>query len=297
MTASRSAADWKNESGRRFRTRLAQEEEAVAAFIRSPDFGGASVTIPHKLAIMKYLDQVSDEAKAIGAVNTIIPVRNAQGAVTQLIGDNTDWIAIETLARRSLRTVHLADANLTGLVIGAGGSARAALFALYRLGVQRILLFNRTLVNAEKLAKEVPIEWNVQVLSSLDQIATLAAELAPTVVVSNIPAEGTTLDPADKGLIHLPAAILRNPAGGVVIDMSYKPYMTSLLQLVQQVNTAAQLAAGTNTRNPSASKLWTACPGVTILLEQGCHQFKRWTGREAPRAQIEQAAWDVYLQR
>lgn len=275
----------------------AEVDEAAAAFIRSPDFGGASVTIPHKLAIMKYLDQVSDEAKAIGAVNTIIPMRNAQGAVTQLIGDNTDWIAIETLARRSLRTVHLADANLTGLVIGAGGSARAALFALYRLGVQRILLFNRTLVNAEKLAKEVPIEWNVQVLSSLDQIATLAAELAPSVVVSNIPAEGTTLDPADKGSIHLPAAILRNPAGGVVIDMSYKPYMTSLLQLVQQVNTAAQLAAGTNTRNPSASKLWTACPGVTILLEQGCHQFKRWTGREAPRAQIEQAAWDVYLQR
>lgn len=272
-------------------------DEAVASFIRAPDFGGASVTIPHKLAIMRHLDQVSDEAKAIGAVNTVIPIRNAEGNVTALVGDNTDWIAIETLARRSLRTVHLADPNLTGLVIGAGGSARAALFALYRLGVKRILLFNRTLANAEALAKEVPIEWNVHVLSSLEEIAQLPAEQSPSVVVSNIPAEVTTLDATAAGLIHLPAVILRNPAGGVVIDMSYKPYMTSLLQLTQHVNTATELAIGTNTTTAINRKLWSAVPGITILLEQGCHQFQRWTGREAPRAQIEEAAWGTYLQR
>ncbi|KAJ1022652.1 hypothetical protein NDA18_004994 [Ustilago nuda] len=265
----------------------AEVDDAIAAYVRSGDFGGASVTIPHKLAIIKYLDQVSDEAKAIGAVNTVIPVRDAEGKVTALLGDNTDWIAIETLARRSLRTVHLADPNLTGLVIGAGGSARAALFALYRLGVKKILLFNRTLANAENLAKQVPVEWNVQLLTSLDEIGSLPAELAPSVVVSNIPAEGATLDPNAQGLIHLPVGILKNPAGGVVIDMSYRPYSTSLLQLAQQINTA--VAAG--------KKLWSAIPGITILLEQGCHQFLRWSGREAPREEIERAAWEVYLQR
>ncbi|SPC68012.1 probable ARO1 - Pentafunctional AROM polypeptide [Ustilago sp. UG-2017b] len=265
----------------------AEVDDAIAAYVRSGDFGGASVTIPHKLAIIKYLDQVSDEAKAIGAVNTVIPIRDAEGKVTALLGDNTDWIAIETLARRSLRTVHLSDLNLTGLVIGAGGSARAALFALYRLGVKKILLFNRTLANAENLAKQVPVEWNVQVLTSLDEIGSFPAELAPSVVVSNIPAEGATLDPNAQGLIHLPVGILKNPTGGVVIDMSYRPYSTSLLQLAQQVNTA--VAAG--------KKLWSAIPGITILLEQGCHQFLRWSGREAPREEIERAAWEVYLQR
>ncbi|SNX86070.1 probable ARO1 - Pentafunctional AROM polypeptide [Melanopsichium pennsylvanicum] len=275
----------------------AEVDEAVETFIKSPEFGGASVTIPHKLAIMKHLDQVSDEAKAIGAVNTVIPIRNAQGNVTSLVGDNTDWIAIESLARRSLRTVHLADPNLTGLVIGAGGSARAALFALYRLGVKRILLFNRTLANAEALAKEVPIEWNVVVISSLDEIAVLPVEATPSVVVSNIPAEGTTLDASAHELIHLPKAILSNPTGGVVIDMSYKPYSTSLMQLAQQVNTTAELAIGTNITKAPKRKLWSAVPGITILLEQGCHQFQRWTGREAPRAVIEEAAWEVYLQR
>lgn len=265
----------------------AEVDDAIAAYVRSGDFGGASVTIPHKLAIIKYLDQVSDEAKAIGAVNTVIPIRDAEGKVTALLGDNTDWIAIETLARRSLRTVHLSDPNLTGLVIGAGGSARAALFALYRLGVKKILLFNRTLANAENLAKQVPVEWNVQVLTSLDEIGSFPAELAPSVVVSNIPAEGATLDPNAQGLIHLPVGILKNPTGGVVIDMSYRPYSTSLLQLAQQVNTA--VAAG--------KKLWSAIPGITILLEQGCHQFLRWSGREAPREEIERAAWEVYLQR
>ncbi|SOV02410.1 Pentafunctional AROM polypeptide [Ustilago sp. UG-2017a] len=265
----------------------AEVDDAIAAYVRSGDFGGASVTIPHKLAIIKYLDQVSDEAKAIGAVNTVIPIRDAEGKVTALLGDNTDWIAIETLARRSLRTVHLSDPNLTGLVIGAGGSARAALFALYRLGVKKILLFNRTLANAENLAKQVPVEWNVQVLTSLDEIGSFPAELAPSVVVSNIPAEGATLDPNAQGLIHLPVGILKNPTGGVVIDMSYRPYSTSLFQLAQQVNTA--VAAG--------KKLWSAIPGITILLEQGCHQFLRWSGREAPREEIERAAWEVYLQR
>lgn len=262
----------------------AEVDDAIAAYVRAEDFGGASVTIPHKLAIMKFLDQVSDEAKAIGAVNTVIPVRDVEGKV-KLVGDNTDWIAIETLARRSLSTVHLVNPNLTGLVIGAGGSARAALFALYRLGVKKILLFNRTLSNAQTLAKQVPIEWNVQVLHSLDQISSLPTEQAPSVVVSNIPAEGATLDPNALGLIHLPTSILKNPAGGVVIDMSYKPYSTSLLQLAQGVNQVM------------GRKAWAAIPGITILLEQGCHQFKKWTGREAPREEIEGAAWGVYLQR
>jgi pentafunctional AROM polypeptide len=79
--------------------------------------------------------------------------------------------------------------------------------------------------------------------------------------------------------------------------MSYKPYSTSLLQLAQQVNTQTELAIGTNTTKAPSRKLWSTCPGITILLEQGCHQFKRWTGREAPRAQIEHAAWEEYLQR
>ncbi|KAJ1022561.1 hypothetical protein NDA16_003550 [Ustilago loliicola] len=263
----------------------AEVDEAIAAYVRSSEFGGASVTIPHKLAIMKHLDQVSDEAKAIGAVNTVIPLRDAEGKVKALVGDNTDWIAIETLARSSLSTVHLADPNLTGLVIGAGGSARAALFALYRLGVKKILLFNRTLANAQNLAKQVPVEWNVQVLTSLDEVASLPAQQSPSVVVSNIPAEGATLDPNAQRLIHLSAGILKNAAGGVVIDMSYKPYSTSLLVLAQQVNASV------------GRKVWSAIPGITILLEQGCHQFQRWTGREAPREEIERAAWEVYLQR
>lgn len=82
-----------------------------------------------------------------------------------------------------------------------------------------------------------------------------------------------------------------------MIDMSYKPHYTSLLQLAQQVNTNHELAIGTNATKAPTRKLWAAVPGITILLEQGCHQFHRWTGRETPRAQIEAAAWDVYLQR
>ena len=65
----------------------------------------------------------------------------------------------------------------------------------------------------------------------------------------------------------------------MVIDMSYKPHRTPLLELAAQVG---------------ADK-WTAIPGLAILLEQGCHQFQRWTGRQAPRAAIEAACWKEYL--
>ncbi|KAG0251371.1 hypothetical protein BGZ95_006905, partial [Linnemannia exigua] len=64
-------------------------DESVVAKMRASDFGGASVTIPHKIDIMSKLDEITDEAKAIGAVNTVVPVQGPhQGTI--LVGDNTD---------------------------------------------------------------------------------------------------------------------------------------------------------------------------------------------------------------
>ncbi|KAN0059969.1 hypothetical protein ACQY0O_007942 [Thecaphora frezii] len=259
----------------------------VEAFIRSPDFGGASVTIPHKVGIFKFLDEVSEDAKAIGAVNTIIPIRDAHGEVKALRGDNTDWIAIRTLAARSLSPPQLALPTLTALVIGAGGSARAALFAMHKLGAKTILLFNRTAANAEKLQAEVPREWNVQVVDQLD-----ALPQPPSIVVSNVPAEGTALEASGGAGIVLPSNLLANEQGGVAIDMSYKPHHTPLLELAKRANAARVAEHGVIQAKRTA---WIAIPGLAILLEQGCHQFERWTGRRAPRAEMEQASWKEYL--
>ncbi|KAK0565794.1 hypothetical protein OC844_001056 [Tilletia horrida] len=265
-----------------------QEVDAnVEAFIRAPDFGGLSVTIPHKLAIIDKLDSVSEDAKAIGAVNTVIPRPGTEpGSAVRLEGDNTDWLAIKSLCERHLSPLQLEAPDFCALVIGAGGSARAALYAMHKLGARSVLLYNRTLANAQKLAAEVPAAWGVKVV---EELGKLDGGVQPSAIVSNVPAEGTAVEgsaEAEAAGVVLPLSILANPRGGVVVDMSYKPALTPLLQLTQQANQSAS-AAG--------KKPWTGIPGLSILIEQGCEQFAMWTGHQAPRKAVEEACWRQYL--
>ena len=243
----------------------------VAAFLRAPDFGGASVTIPHKLAVMSLLDEVSPEALVIGAVHTVVPLRDERGNGLALRGENTDWRAIETLARTNL--AHTTGAPLTALVIGAGGSARAALYAVHRLGATRILLANRTHEKAVALAADVPAEWRVEAVPLAD-----APAHEPRVIVSNVPASGTALEGGCGDLV-LPSTLL-GPAGGVAIDMAYKPEVTPLLELAEHAR--------------AAGRAWTGVPGLAILLEQAYHQFRLWTGAPPPSAQIAPRVWSAY---
>ncbi len=98
-------------------------DDKVQEALRRPDFGGASVTIPHKLSIMSVLNELSPAAKLIGAVNTVIPVRGSDG-VTILRGGNTDWVGIRNCIQYKLAGKRLS--NETGLIVGAGGTSRAA---------------------------------------------------------------------------------------------------------------------------------------------------------------------------
>ncbi|WFD30654.1 hypothetical protein MSPP1_001675 [Malassezia sp. CBS 17886] len=254
----------------------AHVDRAVEELVHAADFGGASVTIPHKRAIMPLLDSISHAAAAIGAVNTIVP-RHVRGG-TLLHGENTDWCAIEQLARAYLPDALAApDAAYTALVIGAGGSARAALYAMHRLGAARILLFNRTHASAVALADAVPAEWHVEVVASLDD----AASQAPAVLVSNVPAAGVALVAGPDADIVLPPALLQHSAGGIVIDMAYKPAHTALLELVAQ-------------QNKKGGAQWHGVRGLDILLAQAFLQFRLWTGLRAPEEVITLRAWEGY---
>src|SRR5215469_6755884 len=105
--------------------------------IRTMNIWGISCTIPHKRAVMPYLDEIDEVAKKIGAVNTIVNHDN------KLIGYNTDWLGILNPLGKftTLKEKHVA-------IIGAGGAARAAAYAVTSKGA-KLSLFNRTLTNAE----------------------------------------------------------------------------------------------------------------------------------------------------
>ncbi len=248
-----------------------QVDDSIEAVMRLPNFGGASVTIPHKLSIMSHLNDVSEDARIIGAVNTVIPVEGPAGRT--LYGDNSDWRAILLLARSGLPNKFVIDEATTGLVIGAGGTCRAAIYALHKLGLSTIYLYNRTSANAETVKGAFPSIYNIICVDGLQSFPGQP----PTVIVSTVPGSSLNMESKGEGLLITPE-LLSSPYGGVAIDMAYRPNITALLQLVKE----------------HEGKPWTAVSGVEILLEQAFVQFERWTGKRAPKGGMQKAAWAKY---
>jgi len=175
--------------------------------LRSLGFIGVSVTVPFKVAIMDYLDQIDPVARKIGAVNTLLFERTA--GATRCIGYNTDWLG----ANRALAEA-MDPAGRTVLIIGAGGAARAVGFGLLEAGA-RVLVTNRTETKGRELAAQlgsrfVPAAELVQVRAD-GLINTTSVGMAPQ-------ADAMPIDPA----------LL--PRFSVVMDIVYAPLTTRLLR-------------------------------------------------------------------
>lgn len=166
-------------------------------------FGGLNVTIPHKRAVLPLLDSLDDDARRIGAVNTIIPMNGG------LLGANTDWVG----AVRSLEeVVPLAGRRVT--VLGAGGSARAVLYGLARSGAEPLVI-SRDDRKAAALADAMGVQH-----ASLAELDRAAGDvLVNTTPVGMAPHEDDS--PAPDAAIA---------AHEVVFDLVFHPERTTLLR-------------------------------------------------------------------
>lgn len=248
--------------------------EEIKATLVSADFGGASVTLPFKLDIIPFLDKLSPAAEAIGAVNTIIPVATEDGSGETnriLYGDNTDWIGIRECIQTRLPASNRVPA---ALVIGAGGTARAAVYAMHSLGAKRIYLFNRTRSRAEELAGAFP-DLTIDIIDELGRWPEGGS--SPSVVVSTLPPSATTLDKGEEHAMYLPTSLFDPDHQGVVLDAAYKPAETPLLALAR-----------------TSAKGWSTAQGLDMLLEQGYEQFELWTGRRCPKGVVAKKVWEYY---
>jgi shikimate 5-dehydrogenase/shikimate kinase/3-dehydroquinate dehydratase len=209
---------------------------------QDPAFGGSAINQPFRIQILPHLATLSSHARAIGAVNTIVPLRavpdqtpqflvnqaaerKCSGPTMGLYGDNTDWIGIMTSIRRNSSPRNAVQpSRTTGLVIGAGGMARSAIYALIRLGCRKIFIYNRTITNAEAVASHfnawaAPLSNHgpvVDVLRSRDE-AWPTGMRQPTLVVCCLPAHSVDNNPVPN--FEMPGQWLRSPSGGVVMEV------------------------------------------------------------------------------
>lgn len=228
------------------------------AKLRGDGYLGANVTVPHKRAVMAHLDEIDPAAREIGAVNTIV---NRAGS---LFGTNTDAYGfIESLRAESGFDPRGADAAL----IGAGGAARAAAFALAKAGVRTLTIANRSPDKADALASEIAALGVSARGMGLDA-PDFPAICADAALIVNSSSVGMSGGPAE-GASPVPLGAI--PRGCAVYDMVYNPLITSLL---------AQAAdAGAKTVG-----------GLPMLVHQGAAAWSLWTGQDAPVEIMFQAA-------
>ena len=216
--------------------------------LRAPGTLGINVTVPHKEAIIPFLDEVDDWASTAGAVNTIV---NRGGRLT---GHNTDGIGFLRALREG------ADFEPRGrdvLVLGAGGSARGVVYALARAGVAQMFIANRTLERAQRLAA-LSIDSGAAAESlELSQAGEAAREVA---LIVNCTSMGMVHGPDETGTPLSAASI---PSSVLVNDLVYNPLETPLLR------EAARAGAST-------------LGGIQMLVYQGAASFEMWTRQDAP---------------
>jgi shikimate dehydrogenase len=220
------------------------ESENLESVIRSmPKMGfvGANVTIPHKVDVMQFADQISDRAILVGAANTLIFKDDGK-----IYADNTDGYGFMANLRQGAPDWD--PKSGPAMVLGAGGACRAIIVALADAGVTEIFLTNRTRAKADALRAEFGariqvVDW-VQAGNVVEDAATLI----------NTTSLGMTGQPE----LRVPLDGLRPDT--LVTDIVYSPLQTPLLAQAQ--------AAGCRTID-----------GLGMLLHQGVPGFERWFGK------------------
>ena len=213
---------------------------------------GFNVTIPHKISVMEFLDEIDEVASLIGAVNTI-DFKNMKGYNTDGIGAVK---AIEEVTSIKGKNV---------VIAGAGGASRAISFYIAKYGADTMTILNRNPLKAQNLASDVSNSGLIGEVKS-DSISEINAYLADADILIDTTPVGMHPNVDDE-----PIATSQNMHEDLVVfDAVYNPNETVLLK--------EAIKAG-------AKPVY----GIKMLLYQGAESFKIWTGRDAPVDEMEMA--------
>ncbi|MFJ7950012.1 shikimate dehydrogenase [Lysinibacillus sp. NPDC096418] len=211
-------------------------EAAIAGF-KTLGASGWNVTIPHKTAIIPYLDELDELAAKMGAVNTV--VRSKDG---KLKGYNTDGVGFVRSLEEAVGTHHK-DKHV--LLIGAGGAARGIAFAMQQQGYTNLTIANRTVANAQTIVDEMGIGHAISLAEAEENLGDFG-------ILVQMTSAGLA-----TGNFSMPFSLNRLTKGAIVADIVYNPLMTPFLQAAEE----------------KGARVVT---GLGMFVHQGAIAFKYW---------------------
>ncbi|EXJ88996.1 hypothetical protein A1O3_02060 [Capronia epimyces CBS 606.96] len=235
--------------------------EGFLAYLKSdPKCMGSGVTMPFKVAVIPHLDQLTNESKAIGAVNTIFFKTAADGSRIYC-GTNTDCVGIRDAFFTNVKGSSYR--GKPGLVVGGGGTCRAAIYTLQKfMGCSPVYIVNRDVGEVEAVLRECHAQGMdddlVYYVSTREQAEQLPP---PRAIVSAVP-DFLPVTEDEKTARDVLAALLESGDKGALLEMCYHP-----------------------SPDTEISRLATACGwqvigGIEAMIGQGLAQASLWTGRD-----------------
>ena len=236
-------------------------EKAMEA-VRALDMVGVNITIPHKETVIAMLDEVTEEAKAIGAVNTVV---NKDG---KLIGHNTDGAGyIRSLTLETGFEVK----GKSVVLLGAGGAARGIVSAILGEGPAALTISNRTIEKAERLARDFEKKTGIEIKTS----AMERDALLPYIEEADLLVNSTSLGMGAKVPFNtLVLSLDKLKKEAIVSDIVYKPLDTALLKSARREGLKVH-------------------KGLGMLIQQGALGFELWTGEKPSINVMTKAALDA----
>lgn len=233
---------------------LAFEVSDLAGFFTGmraiPSFRGLSITIPHKVAALKLMDEVDEMAQKVGCINTVTQDKG------KLIGTVTDGLG----ALRAFQDANVELAGSNVVFLGAGGAVRAVAFAMAdEAKVKKITILGRSPEKVALLVNDLKQGTDSEINSG-----DLVVDLSKAMNTHDVIVQGTPMGmhPNNVDSSPVPPDLLNKRH--IVFDMVYRPQHTRLLQDAENAGS-------------------TTIPGLEMLVNQAQLQFEAWTGKSAPR--------------
>ncbi|QDP99476.1 shikimate dehydrogenase [Lysinibacillus fusiformis] len=214
-----------------------QNLEAAVNGFKTLGASGWNVTIPHKTAIIPFLDELDQLAEKMGAVNTV--VRTKEG---KLKGYNTDGVGFVRSLEEAVGKSHK---EKPVLLIGAGGAARGIAFAMHQLGYTNLTIANRTVANAQTIVDEMGTGRAISLAQAEETLADFS-------ILVQMTSAGLA-----TGNFSMPFSLDRLAKGAIVADIVYNPLMTPFLQAAEE-------------------KGATVVTGLGMFVHQGAIAFNYW---------------------